>query len=253
MCCCARNLKFGITDKWSGSLRGFFRLSPRRGFTTIELMVTIAIIAILSVILFPGVNLVRATAKGMSCKNNLRQVGFATMTFAEENEGCLPRLCAPGGGGPYMYNQISVHIDEGNGSAASSVVTGKLLQCPSEIIHYPGGYRGDYGPNSYYVTMSGAATNNLGKSLASVKLTSRTFLMVDARSNGVGFWNVHMDRMRQSGIVPVLDNNGTTWPPRHKTGMNWMFFDLHVEALSTSEVMGMTQSQLFALTGYPVP
>lgn len=214
----------------------------------IELMVTITIIAILCVILSPGVKLVQAAAKGMKCKNNLRQVGYGTVTFAEHNEGYLPRVYAPGGGGPYMYNQISVHIDEGDGSAAQSIVTGKLLQCPSEINHYSGGYRGDYGPNSYYITIS----NNFGKSLSSVKMTSRTFLMVDARQNGVGHWNVHMDRMRSFGILPLLSNNGP-WPPRHGAGMNWIFFDLHVDSLSTSEVMGMSQSQRDALTGYPVP
>ena len=247
------NLICDAAARVRSSHRKFGQWSPCMGFTLIELMVVITIIAILSALVLPGVNLVQAAAKGIHCKNNLRQVGSATITFATHNEGRLPRLCAPGGGGPYMYNYISEFIDEGSGSVASSIVTGRLLQCPSEPIHYSGGYRGDYGPNSYYIPVSGAPDNNLGKSMFLVKLSSSTFLMVDTRASGKGFWNIHMDRIRQFGIVPIYDINGTAWPPRHGSGMQWMFFDLHVDRLSTSEVMGMTQSQRESLTGYPVP
>ncbi len=225
------------------------QVSLGMGFTLVELMVVIAIIAILSALVVPGIKLILEAAKGVQCKNNLRQVGSATMVFVHHNEGRLPRMCAPGGGGPYMYNYLSEFIDESDGSPALAKVTAQLLRCPSEVIHYGGGARGDYAPNSYYVAIR---STPLGESLSKVKSPSSTFLMVDARQNGHGHWNVHMDRIRTFGIFPHLSNNGP-WPPRHGSGMQWMFFDLHVDRISTGEVLGMRLIQRETLTGYPAP
>jgi prepilin-type N-terminal cleavage/methylation domain-containing protein/prepilin-type processing-associated H-X9-DG protein len=63
---------------------------PRRGFTLIELLVVIAIIAILAAILFPVFARARESAKRTSCLSNLKQLGIATMCYAQDYDEVLP-------------------------------------------------------------------------------------------------------------------------------------------------------------------
>jgi prepilin-type N-terminal cleavage/methylation domain-containing protein len=68
-----------------------------RGFTLVELLVTIAIIGILIGLLVPAVQSVRESARMANCKNNLRQVAQACI----QHEGAHGHWPDPGG----FYNQ----------------------------------------------------------------------------------------------------------------------------------------------------
>jgi prepilin-type N-terminal cleavage/methylation domain-containing protein len=62
----------------------------RAGFTLVELLVVIGIIALLISILMPALGKVRDQANGAKCSNNLRQLMTATLMFVQDNKGILP-------------------------------------------------------------------------------------------------------------------------------------------------------------------
>jgi prepilin-type N-terminal cleavage/methylation domain-containing protein len=62
----------------------------RRGFTLVELLVVIGIIAILIAILMPALRRARAAAQAASCASNMRQLVMGIHMFANEHKGHLP-------------------------------------------------------------------------------------------------------------------------------------------------------------------
>ena len=62
----------------------------KQAFTLIELLVVIAIIAILAAILFPVLTQAREAAKRAGCLSNGRQIGMATMMYANDYDDGMP-------------------------------------------------------------------------------------------------------------------------------------------------------------------
>ena len=74
-------------------------LAGRRGFTLLDLIVSISIVTLLMAILIPALAGTRETARRVSCASNQRQIGLSMAMYADDHEEFMPPsiFLRPGG------------------------------------------------------------------------------------------------------------------------------------------------------------
>lgn len=111
----------------------------RRAFTLVELLVAVAIIAVLAALLLPAIGLVKGAAQGMRCAGNLRQIGLAADAYGMDWDGMVVPLRsaipyridgAVVHGFTYWWMALSDYVDEER-SAMSAGSRRTLRGCPA--------------------------------------------------------------------------------------------------------------------------
>ena len=99
---------------------------PRRGFTLVELLVVVGIIAVLIAILFPVFSRAREQARRTKCLANLRTLGQAMFIYANQHKDRLPN-----GNGPMVFED-PLAADWVMVNFADEVKDGRVFHCPSD-------------------------------------------------------------------------------------------------------------------------
>jgi prepilin-type N-terminal cleavage/methylation domain-containing protein len=104
----------------------------RCGFTLVEMLVVVGLLALLAALLVPSASRARERARGVQCMSNLRQIGAGFIAYATDNEGWFP---APAGW-QGVFPEDWVHWQPGRDPARGSVMKylrgdTKVLVCPS--------------------------------------------------------------------------------------------------------------------------
>jgi prepilin-type N-terminal cleavage/methylation domain-containing protein len=110
-------------------------MRPTRGFTLVELLVVVSIIALLLGILLPALNKAKMVAVQVKCISNQRHVVLALQLYAEENHAKLPTRNPNAG---YGYPHQMRRVNNGPYDLAEPFInpylgTSKMLFCPSLI------------------------------------------------------------------------------------------------------------------------
>jgi prepilin-type processing-associated H-X9-DG protein/prepilin-type N-terminal cleavage/methylation domain-containing protein len=211
------------------------------GFTLVELLVVVGVIAVLIGLLVPALSGARRRAGGITCESNLRQWGMATLMYANENGGFLPRR----GQGVGPTAQVTRPTDWFNalpplmkgleyGDADPSVRTlissnsiprpwdNSVWICP-QANDMPGQYYWAFGMNMALSVWEANQNNGQPNKITGVGPTATMVLFADAPGN---YCSVYPSKL-PDGYNPV---------PRHNNAVNICFLDGHVEAILGSYI-----------------
>src|SRR5262245_40150091 len=93
----------------------FASAQVRRAFTLIELLVVISIIALLLALLLPSLRGARAAARQIQCLPGMRQMGIATLQYAQAHKEQFPLTPGYGAPGvPYWARSLFPYLYNGN-------------------------------------------------------------------------------------------------------------------------------------------
>lgn len=103
----------------------------RRAFTLIELVVVIAVIALLVGVLLPALARAREAGRSTSCLSNLRQMYMVLRAYADENRGKTPALGVPYTALPNWGLVVQSNAGLPGSTAGELFSANSVLVCPS--------------------------------------------------------------------------------------------------------------------------
>ena len=198
--------------------------SPRRGFTLVELLVSVAIILVLATALARVGQGMMDRGRAVHCAKNLREIGVATMAYAGENNMTLPQTSHQRGGKswtltlkPYMDPDAKVIPD---------------FKCPD-----------DRDPTRTYtylindfLTPAPAGAPDLNYSyLAKVRCPEAVMMFAEAAASNKNTDHFHFSDYR-GGKIPAEVFAWQVGVEEHAGKANYLFADGHVETLGWGEV-----------------
>jgi len=215
------------------------RAPDQAGFTLVELLVVITIIAILASLSLPFYRLGIAHANKAKCESNLRQIGVAMFGFAAENDENLPES---GGVIPYgttdpttktcgWCQQLEPYVGPGTGVGGKDTI----FQCPdsSKVIPENQTYSYFNGAHAALADTGGFAPVSLIK----VKSPSQHIMAGDIAVAGL-FTSDDADKDDYTQDPAFGGNAGTI--PIHLGASNVLFYDGHVASLKKFDPVTMT-------------
>lgn len=243
-----------------------------------EVLVVIAILAILAAMFFPAFGGARQKARQAVCATRLRQLGLAVSLYAQDNdERLFPYVCydVKRAGdvqtwGYYLPDRNArgedLLFDRAGGSLGPYLLTGAMLDCPSAVGFSNGTPANPVADNllGYAANVdlwaprpgspaSGASPGD-GPGLAAVETPAETLLLADAAQV-------------EGGTGLLSRSGGFSWPPsrgapgihaRHQDHAEVVWFDGHASALRVGfPAFGYGQASVSRLqarhVGYVLP
>lgn len=102
------------------------RTRTHRGFTLVELLVVIGVLALLASLLLPVLARARAEGRSTACKSNLSQIAKAVQMYAGEHQSYYPRLASKPTLAPMEPRLCDV--------LASYAPDPKVFRCPADHL-----------------------------------------------------------------------------------------------------------------------
>ena len=187
-------------------------------FTLIELLIVIAIIAILAAMLLPALNAARSKARAIQCTSQLKTLGMTIRMYANDYKDYAPPTVYDGDK-KYGYYLLCPYFNLPAKGPGFEPYRKSVLCCPEYKPVSAGTlrYALSYAPNYYIPGENQPTYFTAGKKLSSIKKTSERMLYADA---GGLFAYIRGHELYGGGNSYQLSH-------RHMTRFNLVYVDGH--------------------------
>jgi prepilin-type N-terminal cleavage/methylation domain-containing protein len=110
--------------------------APQRrssGFTLMEMLVVVAIIAVLAALLLPALGRAKARAQEAICQNNLHQIDLSVHLYADDSADAFPQSTNYPPGAFTDYTRL---LKSYVGQTAASPERARIFACPADTFSY---------------------------------------------------------------------------------------------------------------------
>jgi prepilin-type N-terminal cleavage/methylation domain-containing protein len=109
-------------------------INAAKGFTLVELLLVVAVIAILAALLLPALGQAKAKAQRSACINNLRQINLGVRMYADDSSDAFPppKNDFP----PDAFTAYTKLMKSYLGMTGASPERAKLFVCPADTFYY---------------------------------------------------------------------------------------------------------------------
>jgi len=189
------------------------------GFTLLEVMVVIAIIAILAALLFPTLRNAKEKARRTACAGNLRQINLGLRMYSDDSSDKAPRTPGTTNSPGISWSGYKTLMKSYLGINGRSSPQDKIFACPKDTFYYDVGGRFQYVPQSlheqppdylsYAFNGGNARTNSnapgiAGRLISSIKNPTKTVLVAEASAFIPYSW--HQPKPPTLNGTPMFDN-----------------------------------------------
>ena len=164
----------------------------RPAFTLIEMLVVIAILAIVAAILFPVFARARENARRSSCQSNLKQIGLGLLQYSQDYDDKLVRSWYGAGNSGSNLTTRYKWMD----AAYPYIKSEQVFNCPSQSFSFPAGafkFRGGTSYGSYAINAAYWGEGDAQQSPAGEGNTSLASLQDGSRCVWVGDSGAHFE------------------------------------------------------------
>lgn len=223
-------------------------LSKKPGFTLIEILVVIAILAVLAAILFPVFARTRENARRASCQSNLRQIGLGMLQYCGDYDDKLVRSWYGNGSGSYSGGSNATDRYKWMDAIQPYLKSEQVFNCPSHasypaapvagLSYGPYRFRDAYRFGSYAINSSYWGDEDSHQSPAGEQNTSLASLGDAAGCVWVGDTAAHFEfawENKDDQAKVAVDPSGLRYMDylveRHPASTVVLFCDGHVKAM----------------------